>query len=47
MSLLKDQVATSISKGDFSGYLGISYQKKEEESNLDSFIKVEIAGKTK
>ena len=40
MSLLKDQVA-------ISGYLGISYQKKEEESNLDSFIKVEIVGKTK
>ncbi|GKC22202.1 NADH dehydrogenase subunit 9, partial [Tanacetum coccineum] len=33
MSLLRGQVATCLSKGDFPAYLGICYRKKEEESN--------------
>nr|GFA32777.1 NADH dehydrogenase subunit 9, mitochondrial [Tanacetum cinerariifolium] len=33
LSLLRGQVATCLSKGDFLAYLGICYQKKEEESN--------------
>ncbi|GJV28726.1 ribosomal protein L5 [Tanacetum coccineum] len=33
LSLLRGQVATCLSKGDFPAYLGICYRKKEEESN--------------
>lgn len=33
LSLLRGQVSTCLSKGDFPAYLGICYRKKEEESN--------------
>nr|GFB42758.1 hypothetical protein [Tanacetum cinerariifolium] len=33
LSLLRGQVATCLSKGDFPAYLSICYRKKEEESN--------------